>query len=55
MFVMVGDQEYPFWDYGLLLPDLLRPQMDDRNDYKYGIVRSNWQYLDHKFEWNEFD
>jgi hypothetical protein len=52
---LVGDQEYPFWDYGLLLPDLVRPQMDDRNDYKYGIVRSNWQYLDRKFEWNEFD
>jgi hypothetical protein len=45
----MGDHHLPFWDYGILFPDLLNPT----DTYRFGIVRSNWQYLDHSFRWSE--
>jgi hypothetical protein len=50
-----GDPTYPFWDYGLVLPDILRVDMEGRQGYRYALVRSNWQYLDALCEWNEFE
>jgi hypothetical protein len=51
----LGTHNMTFWDYGLLLPDILRLDMGGRVGYRYAIVRSNWQYLDETCEWNEFD
>lgn len=52
---ILGIHRLPFWDYGLVLPDILQEGMDITPGYRYAIVRSNWQYLDRVFEWNEFD
>jgi hypothetical protein len=50
-----GNPALPFWDYGLVLPDILRADMEDREGYRYAMVRSNWQYLDMAHVWNEFE
>jgi hypothetical protein len=50
-----GDPTLPFWDYGLVLPDILRVDMEGQAGYRYAIVRSNWQYLDAMRQWNEFE
>jgi hypothetical protein len=34
-----------------MLPDLIY----DTENYRYGIVRSGWQYLDKNHYWNELD
>jgi hypothetical protein len=36
-----GNPNLPFWDYGLVLPDILRLAMDGLPGYRYAIVRSN--------------
>jgi hypothetical protein len=46
-----GDPTLPFWDYGLVLPDILRVDMEGQANY----MRSNWQYLDAMRQWNEFE
>jgi hypothetical protein len=38
----LGTTDLSFWDYGTLLPDLIF----DTANYRYGIVRIGWQYLD---------
>jgi hypothetical protein len=50
-----GKPEFPFWDYGLVLPDVLREDMNRRAGYRYALIRSNWQYLDRTWQWNEFE
>jgi hypothetical protein len=50
-----GDLSYQFWDYGLVLPDILREEMDGKDGYRHAIVRSNWQHLDVTHAWNDFD
>jgi hypothetical protein len=47
----LGRTGLPFWDYGTVLPDLI----NDTLNYRYGIVRSGWQYLDNGHEWNSLD
>ena len=47
----LGDTELQFWDYGTLLPDLI----NDTVNYRYGILRTGWQYLDENHVWNEMD
>jgi hypothetical protein len=46
-----GDHNLQFWDYGIVVPDILDASADSR----YGILRSNWQYLNQYCEWSEFD
>ena len=41
----------PFWDYGIVLPDII----EDVQVFRYGILRSNWQYLDRNCNWSQFD
>jgi hypothetical protein len=50
-----GDLAFQFWDYGLLLPETLREKMEGRLGYRYAMVRSNWQYLDMNWAWNDFE
>jgi hypothetical protein len=50
-----GNPALPFWDYGVVLPDILRVDMEGAEGYRYAIIRSNWQYLDVTCAWNEFD
>ena len=45
----IGERNLPFWDYGILFPDLLNLA----DTFRFGIVRSNWQYLDKNFQWSE--
>jgi hypothetical protein len=47
----LGDQQLPCWDYGLLFPDVI----GDTINYRYGLVKSGWQYLNEKYEWSEHD
>jgi hypothetical protein len=47
----LGEQQLAFWDYGIVLPDLI----NDVTEYRYGIIRSNWQYLDKDQRWSEHD
>ncbi len=47
----LGEQQLAFWDYRIVLPDLINDVMV----YRYGIIRSNWQYLDKDHWWNEHD
>ena len=47
----LGHLNLPFWDYGILFPDLL----NNTRPYRYGILRSNWQYLDSNFLWSDHE
>ena len=47
----LGSTGLQFWDYGTLLPDLIQ----DTVNYRYGILRAGWQYLDENHEWDEMD
>jgi hypothetical protein len=47
----LGNLNLSFWDYGLMFADLI----DDPVNFRYGIVRSGWQYLDSEHEWSEHD
>jgi hypothetical protein len=49
--VTVGTPEYPFWDYGLLLPKFVG---DGNPNPPYALVRSTWQYLGKERNWCEF-
>jgi hypothetical protein len=50
-----NDPAFPFWDYGLVLPDTLRANMEGQPGYRYAMIRSNWQYLDRTCAWNHFE
>ena len=45
------DPHLRFWDYAIVVPDILETAAVSR----YGILRSNWQYLDQNCEWSNFD
>jgi hypothetical protein len=45
------DYELPFWDYGMILADLIT----DPVFFRYAILRSNWQYLDKDKRWSEHE
>jgi hypothetical protein len=51
----LGEHHLSFWDYGLVLPEILREDMFQREGYRYAVIRSNWQYVDQTCEWNQFD
>lgn len=48
----LGDMNLSFWDYAIIFPDLIH---NDRLEYRYGIVRSSWQYLDKERRWSEHE
>jgi hypothetical protein len=50
--VSVGTQDFPFWDYGLLLPEFVG---DGNLNHTYAMVRSTWQYLGKERNWCEFN
>jgi len=47
----LGDECMPFWDYGILFPDII----NDCGDFQYAIVKTGWQYLNTNQEWSEFE
>jgi hypothetical protein len=47
----LGGQALPFWDYGLIFPDLI----EDIVNFRYGVMRSGWQYLDKEQKWSEHE
>ena len=47
----LGDYCLPFWDYGILFPDIIH----DTGDFRYAIVKTGWQYLDVDQKWSEFE
>jgi hypothetical protein len=47
----LGHLNLPFWDYGVLFPDLI----EDTVAFRYAIVRTGWQYLNVKHEWSEYE
>ena len=47
----LGDKQLTFWDYALLFPDII----EDTTEFRYGFVRSGWQYLDSEYSWSEHD
>jgi hypothetical protein len=47
----LGDKQLTFWDYALLFPDII----EDTTEFRYGFVRSGWQYLDSEYLWSEHD
>ena len=41
----------PFWDYGMVLADVLT----DTINFRYAILRTNWQYLDQDRSWSKHE
>ena len=48
----LGEFNLPFWDYGILSPDLINHTIP----YKYGVVRSSgWQTLNGQMNWSDHE
>jgi hypothetical protein len=47
----LGVDNLPFWGYALIFADLI----EDTESFRYGIVRSGWQYLNADNNWSEHD
>jgi hypothetical protein len=45
----LGEFQLPFWDYGLLLPELVT----NTRPFRYSLLRSSWQFLDANHQWSE--
>jgi hypothetical protein len=51
---VIGQEEYPFWTYGIMLPNFHYQNADNYHSFPYALMRSSWQYLENGYTWNEF-